>query len=103
MDNLVHLESAQKVKRVFQVCPANKAALEDPDLLEYVVKKVFLALMEHLDQREIQASKVNQELLDPKECWDQVDSQASQETREIPGDLVQLDFLEQRAERDSLV
>jgi len=103
MDNLVHLESAQKVKRVCQVCQASKAALEDQDLQEYVEKRVFLALTEHLDQRETQASKVNQELLDPKECWDQVDSQASQETREIPGDLVQLDFQEQRAERDSLV
>lgn len=103
MDNLVHLESAQKVKRVCQVCQASKAGLEGQDLLEYVEKRVFLALMEHLDQRETRASKVNQELLDPKECWDQVDSQASQQTREIPGDLVQLDFLEQRAERDSLV
>lgn len=103
MDNLAHLESAQKVKRVCQVCRASKAALEDPDLLEYVEKKVFLVLMEHLDQRETRASRVNQELLDPKECWDQVDSQASQETRGTPGDLVQLDFLEQKAERDSLV
>jgi len=103
MDNLVHLESAQKVKRVCQVCQASKAALEDPDLLECVEKKVFLVLMEHLDQRETRASKVNLEPLDPKECWDQVDSQASPETRELQGDLVHLDFLEQRAERDSLV
>ena len=103
MDNLVHLESAQKVKRVCQVCQASKAALEDPDLLEYVEKKVFLALMEHPEQKETRASKVNQGFLDPKECWDQVDSRASQETREIQGDLVQLDFLEQRVERDSLV
>ena len=103
MDNLEHLVSAQKVKRVFQVCQASKAVLEGLDLLEYVEKRVFLVSMEHLDQRETRASKANQELLDPKECWDQVDSQANQETREIPGDLVQLDFLEQRAERDSLV
>lgn len=103
MDDLAHLESAQKAKRVCQVCRASKAALEDPDLLEYVEKKVFLVLMEHLDQRETRASKVNQEPLDPKECWDQVDSQASRETREILGDRVQLDFLEQKVERDSLV
>ena len=103
MDNLEHLVSAQKVKRVFQVCQASKAVLEGLDLLEYEEKRAFLDLMGHLDKREMQASKVNQEVLDLKECWDQVGSQESQETREIPGDLVQQDFLEQRVERDNLV
>ena len=68
MDNLEHLVSAQKVKRVFQVCQASKAVLEGLDLLEYVEKRVYLDLTGHLDQREMQASKVNQEVLDRKEC-----------------------------------
>lgn len=68
MDNLEYLVSAQKVKRVFQVCQASKAVLEGLDLLEYVEKRAFLDLMGHLDKREMQAFKVNQEVLDLKEC-----------------------------------
>ena len=68
MDNLEYLASAQQVKRVFQVCQASKAVLEGLDLLEYVEKRVYLDLTGHLDQREMQASKVNQEVLDRKEC-----------------------------------
>ena len=68
MDNLEYLVSAQKVKRVFQVCQASKAVLGGLDLLEYVEKRVYLDLTGHLDQREMQASKVNQEVLDRKEC-----------------------------------